>query len=109
METKQLVMDLEFEKSNGNGSTTYLTHNFHTYPAKLICSLSILFVLAFDTNVAIGFKSRPIAFLLRSYASTNVVPQPQKGSKIVSPFLVKDLIVLFGICGINLAGYVWKL
>lgn len=36
METKQLVMELEFEKSNGNGSTTYLTHNFHTYPAKFI-------------------------------------------------------------------------
>ena len=36
METKQLVMELEFEKPNGNGSTTYLTHNFHTYPAKFI-------------------------------------------------------------------------
>jgi len=36
MEIKQLVMELEFEKSNGNGSTTYLTHNFHTYPAKFI-------------------------------------------------------------------------
>ncbi len=36
METKQLVMQFEFEKSNGNGSTTYLTHNFHTYPAKFI-------------------------------------------------------------------------
>lgn len=36
METKQLVMELEFEKSNGNGSTNYLTHNFHTYPAKFI-------------------------------------------------------------------------
>src|SRR3989338_7438267 len=36
METKQLVMELEFEKSSGNGSTTYLTHNFHTYPAKFI-------------------------------------------------------------------------
>ena len=36
METNQLVMELEFEKSNGNGSTTYLTHNFHTYPAKFI-------------------------------------------------------------------------
>lgn len=36
METEQLVMELEFEKSNGNGSTTYLTHNFHTYPAKFI-------------------------------------------------------------------------
>jgi len=36
METNKLVMKLEFEKSNGNGSTTYLTHNFHTYPAKFI-------------------------------------------------------------------------
>src|SRR3989338_11522591 len=36
METKQLVMELEFEKSSGNGGTTYLTHNFHTYPAKFI-------------------------------------------------------------------------
>ena len=36
METNKLIMKLEFEKSNGNGSTTYLTHNFHTYPAKFI-------------------------------------------------------------------------
>ncbi|MEM4270606.1 MAG: DNA methyltransferase [Candidatus Pacearchaeota archaeon] len=36
METKKLIMEFEFEKSNGNGSTTYLTHNFHTYPAKFI-------------------------------------------------------------------------
>lgn len=36
MDTKSIVMELEFEKSNGNGSTTYLTHNFHTYPAKFI-------------------------------------------------------------------------
>lgn len=36
MDTKSIVMGLEFEKSNGNGSTTYLTHNFHTYPAKFI-------------------------------------------------------------------------
>jgi len=36
METKQLIMNIEFEKTNGNGSTTYLTHNFHTYPAKFI-------------------------------------------------------------------------
>jgi DNA modification methylase len=36
MENNSIVMNLEFEKSNGNGSTTYLTHNFHTYPAKFI-------------------------------------------------------------------------
>src|SRR3989344_3090725 len=36
MDTKSIVMELKFEKSNGNGSTTYLTHNFHTYPAKFI-------------------------------------------------------------------------
>ncbi|MBU1622672.1 MAG: site-specific DNA-methyltransferase, partial [Nanoarchaeota archaeon] len=36
MVTNSLVSELEFEKPNGNGSTTYLTHNFHTYPAKFI-------------------------------------------------------------------------
>jgi len=32
----KIVMELEFEKANGNGSTNYLTHNYHTYPAKFI-------------------------------------------------------------------------
>ena len=36
MVNNNLVMKIEFEKSNGKGSTTYLTHNFHTYPAKFI-------------------------------------------------------------------------
>lgn len=36
METNQLVLEMEFEDSKGNGGTTYLTHNFHTYPAKFI-------------------------------------------------------------------------
>ena len=71
---------------------------------RFICSSLSLCVLAFDTNVAIGFKSTPMAFLLRSLASTNVVPQPQKGSRIISPSFVKALIVLFGIWGMNLAG-----
>ena len=36
MVTNKDVMELEIEKSNGNGSTNYLTHNFHAYPAKFI-------------------------------------------------------------------------
>jgi len=34
MDTDKVIMELEFEKSNGN--TSYLTHNFHSYPAKFI-------------------------------------------------------------------------
>jgi len=36
MITNKDIMELEIEKSNGNGSTNYLTHNFHAYPAKFI-------------------------------------------------------------------------
>lgn len=36
MATNKDIMELEIEKSNGNGSTNYLTHNFHAYPAKFI-------------------------------------------------------------------------
>lgn len=36
MVTNKTVMKLQIEKSNGNGSTNYLTHNFHAYPAKFI-------------------------------------------------------------------------
>lgn len=36
MVTNKSVMELKIEKSNGNGSTNYLTHNFHAYPAKFI-------------------------------------------------------------------------
>ena len=35
MVTNKSVMELKIEKSNGNGSTNYLTHNFHAYPAKI--------------------------------------------------------------------------
>jgi site-specific DNA-methyltransferase (cytosine-N4-specific) len=36
METEdKIIADLKFEKPNGS-STNYLTHNFHTYPAKFI-------------------------------------------------------------------------
>jgi len=31
MENK--IDSIVIEKNNGNGDTTYLTHNFHTYPA----------------------------------------------------------------------------
>ena len=47
METSSLVMEMEFEQSNGNGSTTYLTHNFHTYPAKFIPQIPKSTILQF--------------------------------------------------------------
>ena len=40
-------MEMEFEQSNGNGSTTYLTHNFHTYPAKFIPQIPKSTILQF--------------------------------------------------------------
>lgn len=36
MDINKLILDFDFEKSNGIHSTNYLTHNFHTYPAKFI-------------------------------------------------------------------------
>lgn len=36
MDLNNKILDFKFERSTGNGSTTYLTHNFHTYPAKFI-------------------------------------------------------------------------
>jgi site-specific DNA-methyltransferase (cytosine-N4-specific) len=36
MEDEEIVKNLKFEEANENGSTTYLTHNFHSYPAKFI-------------------------------------------------------------------------
>src|SRR3989338_3647386 len=93
METEQLVRGLEFEKSSGNGGTTYLTHNFHTYPAKFIpqipkstiksltregdtildpfcgCGTTLVEAKLFNRN-AIGVDLNPIATLV-SKAKTN--------------------------------------
>jgi len=36
MASDDFVKSIEIEKRLGNRDTTYLTHNFHTYPAKFI-------------------------------------------------------------------------
>ena len=36
MKTEQVVIDLNLEELSQKGSTNYLTHNFHPYPAKFI-------------------------------------------------------------------------
>src|SRR3989344_2283640 len=36
MDTELNIKGITFEKVKGSGATTYLTHNFHTYPAKFI-------------------------------------------------------------------------
>ena len=36
MDTKKTIQNIKFEKTEGSRTTTYLTHNFHTYPAKFI-------------------------------------------------------------------------
>src|SRR3989339_1416472 len=99
METSSLVMEMEFEQSNGNGSTTYLTHNFHTYPAKFIPQIPKSAILQFtkegDTVLdpfcgcgttlveakllnrnAIGVDLNPIATLV-SKAKTNKIDREQ--------------------------------
>lgn len=99
METKQLAIGLEFEKSSGNGSTTYLTHNFHTYPAKFIpqipkstiksltregdtvldpfcgCGTTLVEAKLLNRN-AIGVDLNPIATLV-SKAKTNKIDREQ--------------------------------
>ncbi len=97
MVTSSLVSELEFEKPNGNGSTTYLTHNFHTYPAKFIpqiprgtilqltkegdtildpfcgCGTALAEAKLLNRN-AIGVDLNPIAVLV-SKAKTNKLEQ----------------------------------
>ena len=36
MESENIINKITFEQISGNGKTTYLTHNYHTYPAKFI-------------------------------------------------------------------------
>lgn len=109
MGTNNLVMELEFEKSNGNGSTSYMTHNFHTYPAKFIpqipkstiraltregetvldpfCGCGTTLVEAKLLNRAsIGVDLNPIATLV-SQAKTNKLNPEQ--INIISELLVK--------------------
>ena len=47
MVTNKSVMELKIEKSNGNGSTNYLTHNFHAYPAKFIPQIPKSIIMKF--------------------------------------------------------------
>lgn len=109
MDANNLVMELEFEKSNGNGSTSYMTHNFHTYPAKFIpqipkstiraltkegetvldpfCGCGTTLVEAKLLNrVSIGVDLNPIATLV-SQAKTNKLNSEQ--INIISELLVK--------------------
>ena len=108
MVTEQIVLDLDFEKPNGNGSTNYLTHNFHPYPAKFIpqiprstilkltkkkdtildpfcgCGTTLVEAKLLDRN-AIGIDLNPIAVLV-SKAKTNfiTISELENISKILS-------------------------
>jgi DNA modification methylase len=55
MESESILNQFEFEKSNGNGSTTYFTHNFHTYPAKFIPQIPKSTILAFTKEEEVVF------------------------------------------------------
>ena len=46
MDTDLKIKEIEFEKVSGSGATTYLTHNFHTYPAKFIPQIPKTTILA---------------------------------------------------------------
>ena len=50
------------------------------------------------------FTSTPIALSPKILASTSVVPEPQKGSSIVCPFIAYCCKILFGNWGGNFAG-----
>ncbi len=99
MDANNSVMELEFEKSNGNGSTSYLTHNFHTYPAKFIPQIPKSTIMALTkegetvldpfcgcgttlveakllNRVSIGVDLNPIATLV-SQAKTNKLNSEQ--------------------------------
>ena len=51
-----------------------------------------------------GLESFQIELRLFKNGSTRVVPQPQKGSTIISLAFVNSLINVNGMCGINRAG-----
>ncbi len=51
------------------------------------------------------FTSMPTALIFCKRASTNVVPEPQKGSKTMSPFFANFSKIVLGNCGGNFAGY----
>lgn len=63
--------------------------------------LSILFFAISKYLVSI---STPIPFLFSIVLATNVVPEPKKGSRIVSPTKLNSLIHLFGNSNGNGAG-----
>jgi len=101
METEKIISELEFEKPNGNGSTNYLTHNFHTYPAKFIpqiprttiksltnsgdtildpfcgCGTTLVEAKLMD-RPSIGVDLNPIAILATKAKTTKLLPRQIK-------------------------------
>lgn len=118
MEINQTIMNLEIEKSKGNGSTTYLTHNFHTYPAKFIpqipkstilnltkegdvildpfCGCGTTLVEAkLNNRNAIGVDLNPIAVLVSKAKTTPLNESQIKNISSILPKIKEDIYAYY--------------